>query len=124
MKPLNSKGQSLIEALSVGMMTLLAFSITFMILYRALVYFTARHCVNELIFCLSSLQPEAECKNKFTKQKDAFLIFKETSDLKVHKSQKQIIVAFEVSATGTPDLRIERRLRLPLEENIKKRRTL
>lgn len=118
----NQKGQSLIEALVTSTTLFLAFFFMMALTYRGLVYFTARHCVNAMLFCLVSLTPEQDCQRKFAEQTKAFLVFKETSNVKVEKSANYKRVIFEVSAPGTPDMRIEREIKLPLKDNLGNRR--
>jgi hypothetical protein len=117
----NQRGQSLIEAIVTSTTLFLAFFFMTAISYRGLVYFTARHCVNEMLFCLVSLTPEQDCQKKFTEQTKAFLVFKETSKIRVEKSPHFKRVIFEVSAPGTPDMKIEREIKLPLKNNLANR---
>jgi hypothetical protein len=111
-------GQGTIESLIASGLTILSFSMFLLLGYRGLVYFTARHSINELLFCLSSLKPQADCETEFRHRTQSFLVFKETSLLHVQKNPQEIVVTFDIQAPGTPDMRIQRKLRQPLERNI------
>ncbi len=112
------KGQALIEAVFTSGVTLVSFTVMLMIGYRGLVYFTARHSVNDLLFCLSSLKPQSVCESEFNKKTKAFLIFKESSNLKIDKNSRKVVVSFQIEAAGTPAMRLERTLLQPLERNL------
>ncbi len=112
------KGQALIETIFTSGVTLISFSVMLLMGYRGLVYFTARHSVNELLFCLSSLKSQSFCEAEFNKKTKSFLVFKESSKLKIEKNSRQVVVSFQIQATGTPDMRLERTLLQPLERNI------
>jgi hypothetical protein len=115
---MTQKGQSLIEALLASMATLLSFGLVLMMLYRGLVYFTARHCLNELLLCLASMTVQIECEQAFKKRTEAFLIFKENSQVLVRKHKDDIRVAFLIKAPGTPDMELKRKINLPLKRNL------
>lgn len=117
----DQKGQSLIEAAMASTVLLLVFTFIMALSYRGIVYFAARHCVNQMLFCLVSLTPEGDCKARFEHQAKSFLVFKETSAVRIEKSFNFKRVIFEVSAPGTPDMRIEREIKLPLKDNLKNR---
>ena len=112
------KGQALIETLCISGATLLSFSLILMMSYRGLVYFTARHSVNELLFCLSSLKSPTTCEMEFNKKTQSFLLFKESSNLKIKKNKFEILVSFQVQAPGTPSILLERKLLQPFERNL------
>ena len=112
------KGQALIETIFTAAVTLIAFTVMLMMGYRGLVYFTARHSVNDLLFCLSSMQSQRTCESEFKGKIKSFLIFKETSNLKIEKNSQQIFVAFQVQSPGTPPMLLERKLLLPIERNL------
>ncbi len=113
----SEKGQTLIEALFAGAAAVLSFGLLLMMLYRGVVYFSARYCVNELLFCLASLSSQNECENEFKSRTKKFLIFKENSKLKIRKTKNEIVVEFLVEAPGTPDMKLQRKLQLPLRRN-------
>ena len=112
------KGQALIETIFISGVTLISFSVMLLMGYRGLVYFTARHSVNDLLFCLSSLKSQSVCESEFNKKTKAFLIFKESSQLKIDKNSRQVVVSFQIQALGTPAMRLERTLLQPLERNL------
>ena len=112
------KGQALVEMIFTAGITLLSFTVMLMMGYRGLVYFTARHSVNELLFCLSSLKSQSTCEVEFKSKTAKFLIFKETSKLKIYKNPREITVAFQIQAPGTPPMLLKRKLLQPLERNI------
>lgn len=112
------KGQALIETIFTSGVTLISFTVMLLMGYRGLVYFTARHSVNDLLFCLSSMKSQTFCESEFNKKTKSFLIFKESSQLKIEKNPRQIAVSFNIQAAGTPALRLERTLLQPLERNL------
>lgn len=114
----NQKGQALLETMLVAATSFISFIVLILMVYRGLVYFTARHSVNELLFCLASLTPKTQCEQEFQAKIKTFLIFKESSQTEVKKTRSQVSVRFKVFAPGTPALQIERKLLLPLKRNI------
>ena len=111
-------GQALIESVVASSLTVFSFSVMLMMGYRGLVYFTARHSVNELLFCLSSLKSQSTCESEFKKKTQSFLLFKESSELNIKKNATSILVSFQVQAPGTPPMILQRKLLQPLERNI------
>ena len=114
----DQRGQALIESILTAALTVASFSVLLMMGYRGLVYFTARHSVNELLFCLSSIKPQSACESDFKQKTQAFLIFKESSELTIKKNASGIVVSFQVRAPATPPMLLERKLLQPLERNI------
>jgi hypothetical protein len=113
----NQKGQTLIEALFAGAAAVLSFGLLLMMLYRGVVYFGARYCINELLFCLSSLTSQGVCESEFKNRTQKLLVFKETSKLEVRKTKSEIWVGFFIEAPGTPAMSLQRKLHLPLKRN-------
>lgn len=114
----NQTGQSVIEALFAGTATVVSMSLLLMMLYRGLVYFTARYCLNDLLFCLTSLSAQATCESEFKAKTKRFLIFSESSNLRVTKNSEEIKVGFFVQSLGTPDMELNRQIKLPLKRNL------
>ncbi len=118
MRAQDQKGQALIETILTSGATFLSFSLILMISYRGLVYFAARHSVNDLLLCMSSIKTQNICEFDFRKKTTSFLLFKESSSLKIEKNEKEILISFQVQAPGTPAMLLERKLLLPMERNL------